>query len=586
MHRHHPYGSFGGEDRSQHPGSTPPWRNPQPPPSTPATAPNQWPPLAPTDREIFVTQQQGWPNPSIPAWTGILPSEWETMTQSSAYPSQPVPEAQPLPLPPPPAQQNPAANPHHHAGSGVQVPLPLRDPTLAPQQSVPAGQAAFPSPPEYVSPVSLQSHQLFQHATQHAHVPQVSGHPGLQTMVHRPELDQIQQSSSSQHSQPSSYSRQFADPAFNRQGTAQYRLHASQHQPSFQPRQQPPGWEPVPIQTAQPNSLEQVPTQVGTPKPVSPNLHHPANVSPPQMPETQSQAPNIRNPPAQMPGWWKQSVTHLDSTPDRYGHTMRRTILATGESRRTELSGVPVEQVRLADLAYRGWNEPSIRALSEGKYAGIVFTENPAESVLVTRLLSAVRFQGWNIDALASAASSKSVPDTKARATGSVVTASGANEKMQPLIDIITAALSPLAEQSVLTDQASRIKHLQSKIRALESGDKNVQITPKKNKPPQTSGAFQPTGHALKELPSLSKCSKDALAKWKNEVRLTLDEDRKIALDRYLLAVERAWQEMPKKGKPVLKDLAVSWGLPGNLAGKCQEPGLLQIISIAAFCAA
>eukprot|EP00439_Symbiodinium_sp_Y106_P016257 s1569_g2.t1 len=93
-----------------------------------------------------------------------------------------------------------------------------------------------------------------------------------------------------------------------------------------------------------------------------------------------------------IPTNFKSDDKFFDSTAVGSGnHQFHRVVQSTDWSRKAQIRGRPVDDLRVYVLCFRGMSEFSLRMLSEGRFQSIVWTRNTAESVLVTQLLKGIR---------------------------------------------------------------------------------------------------------------------------------------------------------------------------------------------------
>ena len=82
-----------------------------------------------------------------------------------------------------------------------------------------------------------------------------------------------------------------------------------------------------------------------------------------------------------IPAKFKSDDKFFDSTAVGSGnHQFHRVIQSTDWSRKAQLAGRPVDDLRVHELCFRGLSEFSLRMLSEGRFQSIVFTRNSADS--------------------------------------------------------------------------------------------------------------------------------------------------------------------------------------------------------------
>ena len=60
-----------------------------------------------------------------------------------------------------------------------------------------------------------------------------------------------------------------------------------------------------------------------------------------------------------------------------------------------------MEQVKLVDLLWRGWNNQHLRALSHGSYVSLLVARKVNEAVFSQALLTIIREKKWDLDDLA-----------------------------------------------------------------------------------------------------------------------------------------------------------------------------------------
>ena len=93
-----------------------------------------------------------------------------------------------------------------------------------------------------------------------------------------------------------------------------------------------------------------------------------------------------------IPANFKSDDQFFDSTAVGSGnHQFHRVLQSTDWSRKAQIAGRPVDDLRVFELCFRGLSEFSLRMLSEGRFQSIVWTRNSAQSLLVTQLLKRTR---------------------------------------------------------------------------------------------------------------------------------------------------------------------------------------------------
>ena len=118
----------------------------------------------------------------------------------------------------------------------------------------------------------------------------------------------------------------------------------------------------------------------------------------------------VAHPAIDIPSSWQQTSTHFDETPV-YGHRFFRVIQPTAWSRKRGLSGTNPLTVPIGLLTRHGAAEFALRALSEGRFVGIVCARSIPESVLLSQFLKGLRDAGHDIDAVAESLHRKNNPN-------------------------------------------------------------------------------------------------------------------------------------------------------------------------------
>ena len=91
-----------------------------------------------------------------------------------------------------------------------------------------------------------------------------------------------------------------------------------------------------------------------------------------------------------LPARFKSDDKFFDSTAVGSGnHQFHRVIQSTDWSRKAQLAGRSIEDLRVHEICFRGTSEFSLRMLSEGRFQSIVWTRNTAESVWLLSCLKA-----------------------------------------------------------------------------------------------------------------------------------------------------------------------------------------------------
>ena len=98
-----------------------------------------------------------------------------------------------------------------------------------------------------------------------------------------------------------------------------------------------------------------------------------------------SSDPVVAAPKPSIPSHFKSDEKFFDSTAMGSGnHQFHRTVQSTDWSRKAQIAGRPVDDLRVLELCFRGFSEFSLRLLSEGRFQSQSVTEI---SEAVTELL-------------------------------------------------------------------------------------------------------------------------------------------------------------------------------------------------------
>lgn len=98
----------------------------------------------------------------------------------------------------------------------------------------------------------------------------------------------------------------------------------------------------------------------------------------------------VPHPEVVIPPNWNQTPTHFDDTVV-YVHRFHRTVQPTAWSRKRGLAGTNPLTVPIGLLTRHGAAEFALRALSDGRFMGVVPTRSIPESVFLSQLVKAMR---------------------------------------------------------------------------------------------------------------------------------------------------------------------------------------------------
>ena len=310
------------------------------------------------------------------------------------------------------------------------------------------------------------------------------------------------------------------------------------------------------------------------------------------------------------PSSWKPDAGHLDST-EAHGLALGHRVAKTAWSSDEGLSGLQVERITLADVAFTGHKNWYFRHLSAGRFTSVEFTRSVKESLLVQAVLKAARMKDSNgqqtdIDKLTQSFSPVSSPSKPA--------------------DMYNAAAVKLFEymkESTPLQQAT--EHL-DKVRALEAEiqkykNANAQqrevTTPTKGRTSAHGKASGVRGHMSPkpgdDLPILAETdehegqedpdvnpnhgvyargkrrrvlkdkhpSVTTTATFNKWLKENLNAKQQTAFGKAHKAIQEHYNSKEKELKAELPDLASDWGLPVKLSANADTQWLLKILTVA-----
>ena len=229
----------------------------------------------------------------------------------------------------------------------------------------------------------------------------------------------------------------------------------------------------------------------------------------------------VNNQWQQSTSWGIPGVTNLPtsfaSADQRYdsnsvfGSPLFKVVQSTPWSRRCSIANKPLDQVTLADLSYRGWEEPALRWLSSGRYCSPVWRRNVSEAVFCTALLASLRDAKVDIDQTTALIwqdlhPQETMPDKRQQATSF----------MLPLVKQIVQIFQTYKPSEVLNEQMETIERLQAELQDLKENG------PKDKNPPSPTNTDRPP---LKRARGSSKKPEVPKARAKSSVSKASDKE-------------------------------------------------------------
>ena len=164
---------------------------------------------------------------------------------------------------------------------------------------------------------------------------------------------------------------------------------------------------------------------------------------------------------ATLPADFVQTSSFLDSRVI-FGSQMYRQVQSTPWSRKAGLAGKDMQQITIADVSYRGWNEGSLRYLSAGKYVGVVWTKSVAENVFCNQITSMLRTSDLRIDDLVVECWRQEHPDQPVPDK-----IHDPAQFMKPLVDRVILTLQQYQPAKTAQPPDLRIQELEAELQAL-----------------------------------------------------------------------------------------------------------------------
>ena len=297
-----------------------------------------------------------------------------------------------------------------------------------------------------------------------------------------------------------------------------------------------------------------------------------------------------------IPANFQQTQEHLDSNPGKTGLKLFKQIQSTAWSRKENISGVPIEHLRLVDILNRGYNDEGLRFISHGYEQNLVLVREKKDAIFLSYLMKSLRTRSFDVDQLAANAhrlAGQSVPDKTTQA----------ESFMQPLVDAVLNALAPFASYDQ-PDSATQAELQRLREDNIRLAAERATMTPRKPKELPLEDATDKDDEANKKLgqqfikkafsppPMANKFlensvpkdeKRESFKKWLQEVKREIKEEESKVIDEFIQAVKEQWQKAPPAKRASLPDLAAKYGMPVKYAGKWKDDNLITCIAVAAF---
>ena len=296
-----------------------------------------------------------------------------------------------------------------------------------------------------------------------------------------------------------------------------------------------------------------------------------------------------------LPANFVQTKSHLDSR-EIYGKTMLRKIAPTAWSSKYGLAGQSMEQVKLVDLIWRGWDNQHLRALSHGSYMSMIVCRKVNEAVFLQAVLSLVREKRWDLDDLASHfCKSQSIAEpTKSHPSVEEVKVHQAQALAKFLIEQVEPFASNMSSSSSLAQQ--EIDSLRAQLeaeKARNSQSAEPQQAPKRRRLQEKQTA--PLPFVLKEdlvqravnpehlgervlLNQTLGHTKQSINSWVKRLKQTIGATKHDELTAAIARAPEILKDIPKDRVTLLRDKLSHLGCTVTVATKIRGPEMITLL--------
>ena len=296
-----------------------------------------------------------------------------------------------------------------------------------------------------------------------------------------------------------------------------------------------------------------------------------------------------------LPANFVQTKSHLDSR-EIYGKTMLRKIAPTAWSSKYGLAGQSMEQVKLVDLIWRGWDNQHLRALSHGSYMSMIVCRKVNEAVFLQAVLSLVREKKWDLDDLTSHfCKSQSIAEpTKSRPSVEEVKVHQAQALAKFLIEQVEPFASNMSSSSSPAQQ--EIDSLRAQLeaeKARNSQSAEPQQAPKRRRLQEKQTA--PLPFVLKEdlvqravnpehlgervlLNQTLGHTKQSINSWVKRLKQTIGATKHDELTAAIASALEILKDIPKDRVTLLRDKLSHLGCTVTVATKIRGPEMITLL--------
>ena len=286
-------------------------------------------------------------------------------------------------------------------------------------------------------------------------------------------------------------------------------------------------------------------------------------------------------PKAQAAPNWVSDDTFLDSSKVG-GHQLFRTVQATAWSRRQNLAGREITDLRLYELSHHGLQDFGLRMLSEGRFQGLIYTRSVSESVFVQALVKKLREAQVDLDSVAQTLFEPGAAPDKHKE---------AMKYMQPLVQKVVQPLLQMAAKSD-SNVSEELLRRREKMEAM-----GIQLTPKKRSRSEERDS-EPASKSIRASEPMPEClrvpfkpmtsqpeghTEAVVSQWVEKAVGRLNKAKAKQFSEHMQEVTKL---LRKQDRSVLKQAALKYGLEPNLAEKMAIRNLSTLLSACQYLAA
>ena len=287
------------------------------------------------------------------------------------------------------------------------------------------------------------------------------------------------------------------------------------------------------------------------------------------------------------------------------GLPLPRTIAATAWTRQHNFAGMPLQDIKLLLVVYKGWENWQLRSFANGYFVNAILTRSMKETVFMNELLHQIRQSKIDLDATA-----RKYADSKKIAID-LSSNDGKAKALRLLIPPLVDTLQPYIETFGSTYDLDTIQkkeeenaELRAQIAALEQQSKTPTSSTSQRRQkvalPVHSDDTAPDADKTHDGPDdasdliqklFTRAKSDFLAQnpppahtpskitaWINAFKLTAPQRK--SLTTFITKTGELFKSIPPPQFELLRQKCVGWGLPVSTAAHLSKVDLLRVAAI------